>query len=478
MTLNQFLLMIKARFKLVLAILLTVVLSATGISLLLPKSYTATASVVLDVKSPDPIAGMVLPALFQPGYMATQVDLLRSERVIRGVIQRLNLTASPELRQIWAKETNSAPGSMEPWLAGLLLDKLDAVPAKESNVINISFSGQDPAFAAAIANAVVDSYIATSLELRVEPAKQYRAMFETQAQSAREKLEQAQAKLSAYQQTNGIVATDERLDIENARLAELSSQLVAVQGARADVRSRDNAAQAASDRSPEALANPVLGRLNSEVALLEARLKETLATHGEAHPQVIQLKANLAELKSKIAAETTKVNASLTVNTRASQERESVIRAALEQQRQKVLSLKAQRDEAYVLIKDVQTAQDAYDKIISRLNQTSLESQSTQTNVSVLKLATAPYKPSGPKVALNIALAFVIGLIFAIGVVACLELWDRVLRTSEDITVSLNLPLLGALGDSRRDTASQGKEKALLGTSRANTSPRLAPPTH
>lgn len=474
MTLNQFLLMIKARYKLVLAIILTVTLSAAGISLLLPKSYTASAAVILDVKSPDPIAGMVLPAMYQPGYMATQVDLLRSERVVRGVIQKLNLTASPELREIWARDTKSAPGSMEPWLASLLLEKLDAVPAKESNVINISFTGQDPNFAAAIANSVVDSYINTTLELRVDPAKQYRAMFETQAKASREQLEAAQAKLSAYQQKNGIVATDERLDIENARLSELSSQLVAVQGASADVRSRDNAAQGATDRSPEVLANPVLGRLSSELALLEARLKENLSIYGEAHPQVVQLKANIAELRSKIGSETGKVNASLGVTTRASKERESVIRAALEQQRQKVLALKAQRDEASVLIKDVQTAQDSYDRINARLNQTSLESQSTQTNVSVVKRASAPYQPSGPKVLINTLLALFVGLVFSIGVVATLEIWDRRLRSADDVTLTLNLPLLGALGDSRREAGSANKQLRLTSTSNQKVAPRLA----
>ena len=49
------------------------------ISLLLPKQYTANTSVVVDVKSPDPIAGMVLPGLASPAYMATQIDIINSE---------------------------------------------------------------------------------------------------------------------------------------------------------------------------------------------------------------------------------------------------------------------------------------------------------------------------------------------------------------------------------------------------------------
>lgn len=480
MTINQFLLMIKARYKLVVAIFLTVVATAAVVSLSMPKAYTATAAVVLDVKTPDPVAGMVLPAMFQPGYMATQIDILRSERVMQGVIRRLNLTNNPQLRESWAQATNSAPGTFEPWLSSLLQARMGAAPARESNVINITFSGQEPAFAAAMANAIVDSYIETTLELRVEPAKQYSAMFAEQAKGARARLEEAQARLSDYQQKNGLVATDERLDIENTRLAELSSQLVAVQGLRADANSRSNASSGAGDRTPEALANPVLSRLNAELALLEAKFKEANATYGDEHPSIRQLKANIAELRNRIGVETGKVNASLGLSTRASLERESVIRAALEQQRERVLSLREQRDRASVLIKEVEAAQVAYDRVVSRLDQTSLESQSTQTNVSVVKRASLPYTPSSPRVGLNVGLAAVLGLIFAVGVAALLELIDRRLRTSEDLSLTLDLPVLGAITDSRNDSGSAATSLLKLAApgAGAKASLRLAAPSN
>lgn len=472
MTINQFLLMIKARYKLVIAIFLTVVVTAAVVSMAMPKAYTASAAVVLDVKSPDPIAGMVLPGMSQPSYMATQIDILRSERVMQGVIKRLNLTTNPQLREAWAEATQSAPGTFEPWLSNLLLARVGAAPAKESNVINISFSGQDPAFAAAMANAIVDSYIETTLQLRVEPAKQYSGMFNEQAKAARSKLEEAQTKLSDYQKHNGLVATDERMDVENVRLIELSQQLVAVQGVRADASSRNNAGATSADRTPEVLVNPVVARLNGDLALLEAKLKEGQANLGDAHPTIQQIKANIGELRAKVAAETAKVSASLSVNNRASQEREGTIRAALEQQRQRVLALKAQRDEAAVLTKEVQSAQQAYDRIMMRLDQTSLESQSTQTNVSVVKRASLPFTHSSPRVGLNVGLAAVMGLIFALGVVALLELIDRRLRSADDVSLTLELPVLGSLTDSRHEAASKS---SLLRIGSAGASGKLAP---
>lgn len=480
MTINQFLLMLKARYKLALAIFLTVVASATVVTLLMPKTYTANAAVVLDVKSPDPVAGMLLPGMSQPGYMATQIDILRSERVMQGVIKRLNLTNNPDLRRSWSDATKSAPGTFEPWLSTVLLSRMTAAPGKESNVINITFSGRDPAFSSTMANAIVDSYIETTLELRVEPAKQYSNMFAEQARGVRARLEDAQAKLSAYQQKNGLVATDERLDVENQRLADLSSQLVAVQGLRADASSRNSAAATSADRSPEALINPVVSRLNGELALLEAKLKEVQSSLGDAHPTVLQIRANIAELKQRVAEETAKVGASLNVNNRASIERESTIRSALEQQRQRVLALKAQRDEANVLIREVQSAQAAYDRVIARLDQASLESQSTQTNVSIVKRASPPYTASSPNLLVNVGLAAVLGLIFAVGAISLLELIDRRLRSADDLLVTLDLPLLGSLSDSRSDNASDRSSSLFRLTSSAasaQAAPRLAAPT-
>ena len=81
MTFHQFLLILRARRKIVIATLLFTVTATLVVSLLLPKQYTASTAVLIDVKSPDPVAGMVIPGLASPAYMATQVDIINSNRV-------------------------------------------------------------------------------------------------------------------------------------------------------------------------------------------------------------------------------------------------------------------------------------------------------------------------------------------------------------------------------------------------------------
>lgn len=441
MSLNQILLVIRARKLLIGLLAGTVVLVAAVASFLLPKQFTATGAVLLDVKV-DPVMGTVLPGATLPSFISTQVDLIRSERVMRKVIAKLKLGESPELRQSWRDGTGGAPGTFDSWLAEVLLKTTSAEPARESNVINISFTGQSPELAAAVVNAIIDGYIETMLELRVEPARRYNSQFAAQAQVARERLELAQGKLSEFQRRTGITSVDQRFDVENARLVELSAQLTSAQGVSADATSRSSVAANVSDRFVEAQNDPVVARLNSEIALAQAKLKEALAKYGEAHPDVIQQKATISELRARLSGEVARVSGTLNSNVRVGQGRVAALKAEVEQQRQKVLTLKAQQDQVSVLVKDVEAAQASYDRILARLDQTSIESGISQTNVSIVKSATPPYKASAPNHIRNLAFAVVVGLIFATGMAFTLEMLDRRLRSPEDIAADLGLPVL------------------------------------
>ena len=445
MTFSQFLSILKARWVSALLVLVLTVGTTVGVSLVLPKNYTASAAVVLDVRSPDPIAGMVLGAMAMPAYMATQVDIIQSDRVAQRVVQGLRLTENAQTRAEWLEATGGQ-GNFEAWVADLLKKKLDVKPSRESNVVNVSYTSPDPRFAAVLANAFVKAYMDVSIGLRVSPAKQYNEFFDARAKELREALEQSQAKLTAFQKTSGILATDERFDIETQRLNELSSQLVALQALSAESGSRSAQARGSqADQLQDVLGNPVVAGLRADLSRQEARLQELNARLGDNHPQVVELRANIAELNTRLQTESNRVSGSVGVTNTINKQREGEIRAALDAQRAKVLSLKQQRDEASVLMKEVETAQRAYDQVVARASQTNLESQNTQTNISVLTPATEPADHSSPKLLLNTLLSVFLGTLLAVGFALVRELMDRRVRSPQDLVEALGLPVLGAL---------------------------------
>ena len=251
MTFQQFLLILRARWLVILLTFMVVVGTAVGVSLVMPKKYAASAAVLVDVKTPDPILGALMPGMMTPGYMATQIDIIQSDRVARRVVQMLKIDQNASARQQWQEET-AGRGSIEAYFADLLSKQLDVKPSRESNVINITYKSGEPQFAAVIANAFAQAYIDTNVELRVDPAKQYAGWFDQRTKGLRDQLEAAQTRLSQFQRENGIINADERLDVENARLQELSSQLVAMQALRAETSSRQ--AQAGNTETlPEVL---------------------------------------------------------------------------------------------------------------------------------------------------------------------------------------------------------------------------------
>lgn len=441
---GQFFAILRARWWVALLMFTLTVGIAIAVSLLLPKQYSSTASVVLEVR-PDPIANIVFPGVLAPSFVATQVDVIMSDRVASRVVRNLKLTDNAQIRGQWMDETKGE-GTIENWLADTFQKNMEVKPSRESNVISISYRAPDPKFAAALANAFVQAYVETSLELRVDPAKQYSSFFDSRAKEAREALERAQTKVSAYQREKGIIATDERLDVESARLNELSTQLVMLQALSAESSSRQAQAQGASgDRIQEVLNNGLVAGLKGDLSRAEARLQELNARYGPNHPQVVEAKASIAELRTRLDTETRRVTSSVGLNNNVNRQREAETRAALEAQRAKVLRMKDVRDEGAVLVRDVENAQRTYDAVLGRFTQSSLESQTTQSSVTVLTQATPPLKPSSPKVLLNVALATFVGALLAIASAFLLEMLDRRVRGLQDLVQTVGLPVIGIM---------------------------------
>jgi polysaccharide biosynthesis transport protein len=443
MSIGQFISILLARWKIALSILLVTVSIALLVTLLLPKTYTGSSSVMVQLATPDPIAGVTFAITLAPQVMATQVDIINSDRVAQRVVRDLKLNENPDVRAAWQDATQGR-GSFEAWYGGVLKLNLEVLTT-QSNVITLNYKAKDAKAAATMANAYVQAYLDTALEMRVDPARRSSGFFEARAKELRESVDTAQAKLSTYQRENGIIATDERLDIETARLNELSSQLVAVQVLAVETSSRQGQVAGSSDRIQDVLTNALLTQIKADMSRQEARLAELTSRLGEANPQVREARASLAGTRSRLDSETSRVVGGVGVSNKINASREAEIRAALDAQRNRVLKLREQRDGMGSLVRDVENAQKSYDAVLARLNTTTVESLATLTNLSVLTTATESADPSFPKIGLNMALATFSGLLLAIGVALILELTNRRVRTVDDVMHVLELPVLGIL---------------------------------
>lgn len=462
MTFSQFLGILRARIWVFLGALLATVGIAIGVSLLLPKSYTAVTTVVVDFKGMDPVMGMPIPVQLMPGYLATQVDIIQSPRVAVQAIRKLRITDSPVARQQWQEETKGV-GNIEDWYAEVLLKKLDVKPSRDSSVIYVSYEASDPRFAAAVANAFAEAYQKINLELRVEPARQSAAWFDERLQQLRKKLEEAQARLSAHQREKGFTAQDERLDLESNRLNELSLQYTSAQAQAADATSRQRQVSefiqrgASPETLPDVLVNGLIQNLKSQLTLTEGRLQQTASQLGKNHPEVKRLEADIEGQRAKLKAELSVAAAGINNSAKIAQKREADLQAQLAAQKAKLLRLNQGRDEMSVLQKDVESAQRAFDVASQRFQQTNLESQASQTNIAILAQAVPPLEPSFPKFFLNLLVSLVLGTVLGVALALIVEMFSRRIRSPRDLEEVTQVPVLGILQNDR--SARGGKSR-------------------
>lgn len=441
MSLKQILLVLRLRWWLILASL-AVFLVASGLYLWKAKwTYVAKTQVIVDLKT-DPLLTALAPALGAPGYLATQVEILQSERLAGRVVRMMGLAQSPAAVARW-REATEAKIPLETFYAQVLQEGLKAEASNRgSQILTLGFSAEDPNFAAAAANAFAKAYIELGVELRAGPAKENANFFEERLKVLRGELEAAQNKVAAFQRARGVVISNERYDQEIARLASLETSYAQ---ALADQAATSSVARNSGESSADVAQNPAIVSLRSQLAQAEGKLAEASLTLGASHPARIQMEAQIKELRDQLARETRLVSGSSASVNRVASAKLGELRGLVEAQKRAIVNMRTVRDEGALLLKELEAAQRAFDTVSQRRSQVSLESQADTAAARVLTPAVAPLEPTSPKPPLILSAAVIFGLLVGIGGAIAWEMMDRRVRSAEDLAVAEGVPVLGIL---------------------------------
>lgn len=434
MNIGQLLRILWARRKLVFGVMVAAIALTLLAKLILPPTYVAVTSLVIDTKAVDPVTGAALPAGASSNQLTTQIDVITSRAVALKVVDDLKLVEGT------GEEADRRRVGKAYELLGALLVK----PTSGSNIVRIRFEDSDPEFAAAAANSFADAYVRMSLELKLDPSRRQNVWFEEQLRTLRDTVEQRRQKLSQYQRDHGIIATDERLDVENARLNDLSRQLVEAQRVQQEAQARQRQAGQGGNLNelPEIMSNSLLQSLKAELVRAEARLAELSERFDRNHPQFQMANAEVRALRDKIAAETSSATASIGQAVQIASRQVANLQHAFDEQKSRILELKRQRDEVSVLSREVDSAQGAYDAVLQRASQVRLESQLEHTSVAVLDRAAPPGRPAPPGLVLSLVLAAVFGAMFGAAIGLLLEMLDRRVRVGDELVRLAGLEVL------------------------------------
>jgi uncharacterized protein involved in exopolysaccharide biosynthesis len=407
-TLRQFLQALRARRGVFFLALVMVMAAAAAASVLLPKSYRATVSLLVDAQDQQSM-NEALRALGLPqehlSYLQTQADILASPKVARRVVQQLKLTENPAALRTLGIDAARAPRLEDQLTDGLM--HAFKVETSQSNVIRGTFTSSDPRLAATIANAFASAYVDTMLELRVAPTRDAAAWFQEQLKTLRASLEDAQGRLRADQ------------DARQQRLAQHP------------------------DRLPQVRDDVFIQQLRADLERGEEKLRDLSTRYGVNYPDYQRQVAQNEELRERLQAELHRAAAGV-----ASSEGPPPVRR--DASGQYLPDAEQARTQEPVLEHNVESAERAYDTALQRYFASQVDSRASQTNVAVLSPAAVPLTPYRPNIPLNMGLALLVGLGLGSALVVLLEKQDGRVRCAEDLTFAAHVPLLAVLSNDRR----------------------------
>ena len=423
---------------------------------------------------------------YDPADMDTEVRILKSDLLALQVIRQLNLDKPPEAaKNKIASSLELTTDSMQPDSArtsSALSDfknNLQVSLVPNTRIIEIRYRSPDKNLAARAVNTLANTYVEQNFKTRFESTMQASDWLSKQLVDLQIKVETSQEKLVKYQKEHEILGIDEKQNITTAKLDELNRELTAAESARMEKESIYHLVQSGDSDSIVAAANvdgaargssansALLEKLREQQADLKIQVAQLSTQFGPSYPKLAQLNSQLKEVDAQIQSEMRKVASRLRGDYLAAVQRESMLRSALEQQKQQANKLNESAIEYSLLKRDVDANRTLSEGLLEKLKEAGVTAGLRSNNFRIVDAARIPTSPSGPNMLRNLAFALALGLSTGIGLAFLVESMDNTVRTPEQAQTISSLPSLGMIPLGSRSTREmRGSSKLALASSK------------
>jgi succinoglycan biosynthesis transport protein ExoP len=405
----------------------------------LPKTYLATAALMVNTESNDPLAtGQAQAATPFFSYMSTEVQLMQSAEVLLPVIDKLKLTSNKD----YTNGYRSGGGDLREWVKENLIKDLDIeLGAFSSQLIYLNASARDPQLAAQLANTVADTYLDQERLRSAGPASERAKRYSQELGELKDKVRIAQDQVTAFRQRTGVTDAATRTgNVEAELLASLETRLQEAQNARraAEVKSGTD-----QNLSTVAAGSTTIQSLKTQLHTETAQLAQLRATLGAQHPKVLELQNQIDANKRNLAAEISIYSAGAQSDLAGARQLEDKLRAAVEEQRAKVLAISRLQDEGTKYVLELESAQSVYKRALDGYDQIMFAAGGHSAIVSLVSRAVPPQKASKPNKPKLVLLGGIVGLLLGIfGPIAYELIINRRVRCRDDFERSFSVPVL------------------------------------
>jgi uncharacterized protein involved in exopolysaccharide biosynthesis/Mrp family chromosome partitioning ATPase len=458
--------------------------SVTTFSLLSDPVYQATAKIMIRAQpSPvNPLGEETTRGFSQNEYFQTQVNLIYNRTLVWKVITKLNLKEHIQQKMEADKNASQAINSLpqkdaiafevkqsaadtdegkvaskpDPKTISWYLNRLEVVPLPNSNLVDIHFNGGDPGLITKVVNTHAKAAIDQSVQLQKVYAHKALDWLKNQIETQKDELETAQKKIHDYKKNNDLLTVEDRQNLIALELDQINSDLIEARNERIAKQAAFDQLQKVADGQEEPLILPeivdasVLQNLRNRLVEFNARKVEMSTNYGPKHPRMIQLNQGLNQLKKEINIEINRLEKTIEADLNRAISIESDLLETLDQKKKIAMALGEKNIEYDVLKRQADSSDEIYDFLLRQSNEISLSSVMDTSSVQIVDKAEIPNAPIKPNHKMNVAMAFMLGLLFSSGLAFFIEYMDNTIKDPKDISIRLDLPVLGMVPFDKR----------------------------
>lgn len=434
--------------------------------------YTSSIELMIDMNNKKIVdqLSLVSGVADDEGSILSQVELLKSDRIARAVVNGLDLTndksfmeskANPfqlaiglvksavDFRRWFSSDVpDSTSDALEQRAVDRLVNNLDVTRVGRTYVLNLSYTSPDPALAAKIAKQYGEAYLDDQLNSKYEATRRAGDWLQQRIAELKQKSLDTDLAVQKFKQEHQLISTDGSL-ISDQQLTQLNAQLILAQSNLANASAKYASIKAIIDSGQidsavtDSLDNRVISSLREkyfEASKLESDIERRL---GPDHIRAQQLRADMKEYQKLIFSELGRIAQSYQVEAKIAQDRVN----NLNKQVSTATHVSISANDAQVQLRELEREADTYKNLYQNFLQKYQESVQQEsfpvTEARVISEAVVPEKPSQPKKLLVLAFSAVMGLMFGAGVGAFREFRDRFFRVPGQIREELDIEPLG-----------------------------------
>ncbi len=427
-----------------LAFVVLVVIATLIVSLRLTPIYESTVTIDIDRRMPTGVLGEESSQVANNDadqFLATQIKLIQSDSVLRPIVDRFNIReVEPDALEEAVDNSNT---SIE---APVILKPLRVTRPANTYIVQISYRSEHRQLAADVANAIAQSYLQHSYEIRYKATAGLSQFMEKQLEELRAKMEKSSEALARFERELNVINPEEKTSILTARLLELNKNYTEAQTYRvakeAAYRSVEHGTYAAALTSSQ---GETLKKLADELSEAQRKFADIKVTFGAKHPEYPKAQTRVTELEAQLEKANADVTRRAEVEYRQAQNRETMLEAAVGQTKKEFDDLNSRSFEYQTLKREADGDKMLYEELIRRIKEAGINASFQNSSIRVADAARPGLKPVFPRLWLNLLLAFLCASFLAVGAAILSDVLDNTVRDPDQVSRLMNTDVIGSL---------------------------------